>query len=604
MPKQYYSLRNLKFTMHELHHAQEVTQFPYFAHLDREAIDMILDTAIQIADNILEPCAIEMDRQHMAHFQDGKVTVHPSVKKYIKAIGEAGLIASRAPLSIGGSQLPETLNVAMAFVMGAVNNAITSFAGLTEGSANLILSFGNQHLKDTYLPKMYAGDWQGTMCLTEPQAGSSLHYITSSASPTGEEGKYKIKGQKIYITAGDHDQTDNVVHLYLAKIDGAPAGTKGISLFVVPQKRIENGQLVSNDVKTIGIFHKMGQKGAPAVHIEAGTNDDCYGWLVGEAHKGLSYMFQMMNEARIGVGTTGACIASAGYYAALQYAHERPQGQSLNIKGQDPNAPQTLIINHPDVKRMLLFQKSIVEGSLSLIMQGAKYADLLHTSEGEEKEKYQLLLDFLTPIIKTFPTEMGQQSVSSSLQVFGGGGFCEDFPLEKLYRDIRITTIYEGTTGIQSLALLGRNITMKNGKAAMLLFQEIMKDIEASKTHEDLKKYANVLTAKLGEIQKVTQHLIAFAMKGDTERFLADATLFMEAFGILVVAWQWLKQATAAKTALITQNPQGDDLQFYESKIHTMRYYFAYEVPKTQGLMTRLLDDEVLTINVENGVLV
>jgi alkylation response protein AidB-like acyl-CoA dehydrogenase len=604
MPKQYFSLRNLKFTMHELHKAQEVTEYPYFAHLDREAIDMILESAIQIADNILAPCAIEMDREHMAHFHDGKVTVHPSVKKYIKAIGDAGLIASRAPLSANGSQLPETLNVAMAFVMGAANNAITSFAGLTEGSANLILSFGNQHLKDTYLPKMYAGDWQGTMCLTEPQAGSSLHYITSSASPTSEEGKYKIKGQKIYITAGDHDQTDNIVHLYLAKIDGAPAGTKGISLFVVPQKRIENGQLVPNDVKTIGIFHKMGQKGAPAVHIEAGTNDECFGWLVGEPHKGLTYMFQMMNEARIGVGTTGACIASAAYYAALEYAHERPQGQSLNIKGQDPNAPQTHIINHPDVKRMLLFQKSIVEGSLSLVMQGAKYADKIHSTEGEEKEKYQLLLDFLTPIIKTFPTEMGQQSVSSSLQVFGGGGFCEDFPLEKLYRDIRITTIYEGTTGIQSLALLGRNITMKNGKAAMALFQEISQDIKDATTHEDLKKYATALAGKLGEIQKVTQHLVSFAMKGDTERFLADATLYMEAFGILVVAWQWLKQGTAAKLALLTQNPQGDDLQFYESKIHTMRYYFAYEVPKTQGLMTRLLDDEVLTIQVENGILV
>jgi len=604
MPKQYFSLRNLKFTLHEVHESQEITQYPYFSHIDREAIDMILDSAIQIADNILAPVAIEMDREHMAHFHDGKVTVHPAVKKYIKAVGDAGLIASRAPLEVGGSQLPETLNVAIAFVMGAANNAITAYAGLSEGASNLILSFGSQYLKDTYLQKMYAGDWQGTMCLTEPQAGSSLHYITSSALPTDEAGKYKIKGQKIYITAGDHDQTDNVVHLYLARIDGAPAGTKGISLFVVPQKRVENGQFVPNDVKTIGIFHKMGQKGCPAVHIEAGNNDECYGWLLGEANKGLTYMFQMMNEARIGVGTTGACIASAAYYAALEYANERPQGQLLNVKGQDPNAPQTLIINHPDVKRMLMLQKAITEGSLSLIMQGAKYADLLHVSEGEDKEKYQLLLDFLTPVIKTYPTEAGIQSVSSSLQVFGGGGFCEDFPLEKLYRDIRITTIYEGTTGIQSLALLGRNITMKNGKAAMLFFQEVMKDIEASKTHEDLKKYANTLASKLAEVQRVTQHLVGFAMKGETERFLADATLYMEMFGIITIAWQWLKQATVAKNALLTQNPQGDDLQFYESKVHSMRFYFAYELPKTLGLAVRLLDDELLTIGVENTILV
>jgi butyryl-CoA dehydrogenase len=604
MPKQYFSLRNLKFTLQEVHHAQDLLQHPHFSHLDKEAMDMIIDSAVQIADNILEPCAVEMDRQHMAHFHDGKVTVHPSVKKYIKAIGESGLLAGRAPLEDGGSQLPEMLGASIAFIMGAANNAITAYAGLTEGSANLIRTFGNKTLKDTYLPKMYGGDWQGTMCLTEPQAGSSLHYITSSATPTGEEGKYKIKGQKIYITAGDHDQTDNVIHLYLARIDGAPAGTKGISLFVVPKLRPENGQLVPNDVKTIGIFHKMGQKGAPAVHIEAGTNDECYGWLVGEPHKGLSYMFQMMNEARLGVGTTGACIATAAYYAALQYAHERPQGQSLNIKGQDPNAPQTLIINHPDVKRMLLFQKAVSEGALSLIMQGSLYADKIHTSEGEEKEKYQLLLDFLTPIIKTYPTEMGIQSVSSSLQVFGGGGFCEDFPLEKLYRDIRITTIYEGTTGIQSLALLGRNITMKNGKAAMALFQEITKDIKAAETHEELKKYASALSAKLAELQKVTQHLVGFAMKGDVERFLADATLYMEFFGIVVIGWQWLKQATVAKVALITQNLEGEELRFYESKVHTMRYYFAYEMPKTQGLATRLLDDELLTIAVENEILV
>jgi butyryl-CoA dehydrogenase len=603
MAKQYYSPRNLKFLLNEVFTAADVTTHPYFAHLGQEEINMILESVQHVADNIAHPIAVEMDKKQ-AEFEHGGVTVHPGVKKYVDALGEAGLIGSEAPLELGGSQLPEIINTANGFVLGAANNAITSFVGLTSGAAGLIVSFGSEELKNAYLPNMFNGKWQGTMCLTEPQAGSSLHYITSSAHHTEEAGKYKIKGQKIYITCGDHDLTENVVHLYLAKITGAPSGTKGISLFVVPKKRPENGQLVDNDVKTIGIFHKMGQKGAPAVHIEAGSKDECYGWLLGEPHKGLSYMFQMMNGARIGVGVTGAAIASSAYYAALEYAHERPQGQSLDTKGQDPNAPQTLIINHPDVKRMLLFQKAVVEGSLSLVLQGAKYADMIHTSEGEEKDRYQLLLDFLTPVIKTFPTEFGTQSVSSSLQVFGGGGYCEDFPLEKFYRDIRITTIYEGTTGIQSLALLGRNVTMKNGKAAMLYFQEVMKDIEAAKTHEELKKYANILSARMQDLQKVTQHLVGFAMKGEVERFLADATLYMEMFGILAVAWQWLKQGTVAKTALITQSPQGEDLQFYESKLHTMRYFFAYEVPKTAGLLTRLLDDEVLTVDVENAILV
>lgn len=595
MAKQYYSRRNLNFLLKEVFDAASVTAHPHFSHIDAESIDMILDATAQIADNISEPIAQAMDRKP-AEYENGGVTVHPGVKDYVDAMGEAGLIGASAPLELGGSQLPEIVNAGAAFILSAANNAITSYVGLTAGAAGLIASFGSDELKETYLPYMYEGKWQGTMCLTEPQAGSSLHYITSSASPADADGMYKIKGQKIYITCGDHDQTENVVHLYLAKIDGAPAGTKGISLFVVPKFRLENGALVDNDVKTIGIYHKMGQKGAPAIHLQAGADDNCYGWLVGEPHRGLTYMFQMMNEARIGVGTTGASIASTAYYAALEYANERPQGQRLTVKGQDPNTPQTLIINHPDVRRMLLFQKAVVEGSMGLILQGAKYADMIHTTEGEEKEHYQLLLDFLTPVIKTYPTEMGLQSVSSSLQVFGGGGFCEDFPLERLYRDIRITTIYEGTTGIQSQALLGRNMTMKNGKAAMAYFKEVTRDMEAAKTHDDLKPFADKLAKYAQKLQQVTQHLIGFAMKGETERFLADATLYMEFFGTVAVAWQWLKQATKAKEAILTKNPQGDELAFYESKLHTMRFFYAYELPKTEGLATRLLDTEVLTL--------
>jgi alkylation response protein AidB-like acyl-CoA dehydrogenase len=593
MAQKYFSMRNLKFLMNEVFEVSQITQHSYYAHLDKESIEMILETAQQIGDNIIEPIAIEMDRKQ-AEFENGKIIVHPKVKDYIQAMGESGMIGATASMENGGSQLPESVTTACGFILGAANNGIVSYTGLTNGSAGLIVSFGSQALKDMYIPKMFSGAWQGTMCLTEPQAGSSLHYITSTASPTDIEGKFKIKGQKIYITAGDHDQTENVVHLYLARIDGAPAGTKGISLFVVPKFRPENGSLVDNDMKTIGIYHKMGQKGSPAVHLQAGADDNCEGWLVGEAHQGLKYMFKMMNEARVGVGTTGVAIASSGYYAALQYARERPQGQALSEKGDDPNTPQTLIINHPDVKRMLLFQKSIVEGSLALILQGTKYADLIHTSEGETKEKYQILLDFLTPVIKTFPTEFGTQSVNSSLQVFGGGGFCEDFPLERLYRDIRITTIYEGTTGIQSLALLGRNVVMKNGKAAILFFQEVMKDIQQAKEIEGLTKYADILSERLQMIQKVTQHLLPFALKGDKERFLADATLYMEMFGIVCVAWQWLNQGVVAQKAL-ENNPTGDDKLFYQSKLHTLKYYFAYEVPKTQGLATRLLDAEVLT---------
>lgn len=603
MANQYFSLRNLQFILNEVLEVGDLTKHEYFSHITPDDIDPILDMAQQIAKKHLVPTAMEMDRDQ-AEFENDTIRVHPKVGAYMKEMGEAGLIGSIAPLDLGGSQLPEALAAACGIIFSASNNALISFTGLTAGSARLIVTFGSDYLKDTYLPKMFGGEWQGTMCLTEPQAGSSLHYITSSASPTEEEGLFKIKGQKIYITCGDHDQTDNIVHLYLARIDGAPAGTKGISLFVVPKKRPENGEWVDNDVKTIGIYHKMGQKGAPAAHIQVGSEDNCYGWLVGEPHQGLRYMFQMMNEARIGVGVTGASIASAAYYEALEYALERPQGQRLSTKGQDDSAPQTLIINHPDVRRMLLFQKAVVEGSIALILQGAKYSDLVHTNEGEEKERYQLLLDFLTPVIKTFPTEYGVKSVSEAMQCFGGAGYCEDFPVERLYRDIRITTIYEGTTGIQSLALLGRNIMMKQGSATRALFEEVNQEIEQARTHDSLKKYADALAEKVQTLQNVSMHLVGFGMQGQTERFLADATLYMEMFSLIAVAWQWLKQGRIAQEALLTKNPQGNELQFYESKLHTMRYFYAYELPKTLGLATRLMDNEVLTIVDEKELIV
>jgi alkylation response protein AidB-like acyl-CoA dehydrogenase len=601
MAKQYASLRNLKFMLHELFDVNALIQSDHFGHIDREAVDMIVDSAVKIADTHLKPYFEELDRSE-PKFENGEIKVHPHIKTIIKAMGEAGFIGSTLPLEVGGQQLPELLASAVGFWFAAANNGVTTYTALTPGAANLIASFGSQELKDLYVEKMLSGQWQGTMALTEPHAGSSLHYITSSATPT-ENGYYKIKGQKVYISAGNHDQVDNCIHLLLAKIKGAPAGTKGISLFVVPQKRIEDGKLVDNDIKSIGLYHKMGQKATPATHLGMGEKDDCRGWLVGEPHKGLTYMFQMMNEARLGTGIAGASIASAAYYAALEYAHERTQGQPLSQKGQDPNMPQTPIINHPDVKRMLLFQKAIVEGSLGLILQCARYADLIHITEGAEKEKYQLLLDFLTPVAKTYPTEFGTQAVSAGVQCFGGGGYCNDFPVAQMYRDIRITTIYEGTTGIQSLALLGRNITMQNGKAAMLYFQEVGKTIQEARTYTELNKYATILEDELKKLQKVTQHLVSFAAKGEVALFLADATLYMEMFGIIAVAWQWLAQGVVAKQALLTGKAQGSDVEFYESKLHTLKFFFHYEIPKTQGLATRLLDTEVLTVAIKEEVL-
>ena len=597
---QYFSRRNVDFLLYEVHNAPELTKYPYFAAHDRETFGLVLDSVTQIADTLMHPHYRDVDR-HPPELKDGKVTVHPQIEPFLRAVGEGGLIGAGFSFDKGGQQLPEIVGACVDFIQMAANNGM-AYIGLTAGAANLIATFGSPTLVDTYVAKMLGGQWQGTMALTEPQAGSSLSDITTTAEPQ-PDGSYRITGQKVFISAGDHDAVDNVVHLMLARIEGAPKGTKGISLFVVPKfRRQEDGSFVDNDVTSTGIYHKLGQRGTPAMHLTMGDRHDCHGWLLGEANRGLSYMFQMMNGARIAVGITGAAIASAAYCASLEYAKERPQSRRLNEKNQ-LDSPQTMIINHPDVKRMLLFQKAIVEGSLSLLLESARLSDLAHVSEGEEKANFTLLLELLTPVAKTFPTEMGQRSVNEGLQVLGGYGFTEDFPLEQMYRDIRITTIYEGTTGIQAQDLLGRKMTIQGGKAPHLLLEAMNKTITAANDHDSLKPYAKMLGDEMQRLQCVTNTLLPFAQQGNYERFLMDATLYMELFGLVTVAWQWLKQGIVAQNALNKDNPGESDADFYESKIQTMKYYFHYEIPKALGLSKRLQDSEVLTIVMEREVL-
>ena len=587
----YFSRRNLQFLLHEVFEAEQLTQYEYFGGHDKETFNMVLDSVTHIADTLMYPYLKETDK-NQPELKEGRVTVHPKIKQYIKEMGEAGLIGAGFSYEHGGQQVPLLVSSCIGFILMAANNGMM-YTGLSSGAAHLITSFGSEQLQQDYVEHMLSGKWQGTMALTEPQAGSSLSDVMTSATPQ-EDGNYRIHGQKVFISAGDHDASDNIVHLLLARIDGAPKGTKGISLFVVPKFRLDGA---GNDVTSTGVYHKMGQRGVPAMHLTYGENDDCIGYLVGQPHMGLPYMFQMMNDARIGVGMTAAAIATAAYHAALQYAKERPQSRRLNQKGV-LDAPQTPIINHPDVRRMLLFQKAVTEGSLSLLLETARLFDLVHVTDGEEKENNRLLLEILTPMAKTYPSEMGVLSTSQSVQTFGGYGFTEDFPVEQYYRDIRITPIYEGTTGIQAQDLLGRKMTMKGGKAAQLLFAEISKAIADASTYDELKPYADKMKAELKQAQDVMIALMPHALS-DVERYLSDATLFLEMMGNIVVAWQWLKQATVATRTLLTQNPQGDELAFYEGKIHTMKYFFHYEIPKNLGLAVRLKDTEVLTIVTE-----
>jgi butyryl-CoA dehydrogenase len=443
------------------------------------------------------------------------------------------------------------------------------------------------------------------MCLTEPQAGSSLSDIVTKATPH-ENGYYNISGQKIFISAGDNQYLDNIVHLVLARVEGAPKGTKGISLFIVPKNRkLDDGSLEPNDVTSVADFQKMGQKGYCTTHLGFGDKEDCRGWLVGEENNGLSCMFVMMNAARIGVGRAASAIASAAYYASLQYANERPQGRKLSSDGKkNVEESQSLIIEHPDVRRMLLLQKAVVEGSMSLVLLAAKYYDLESTAQSkEEKIKYNTLLEMIIPVVKTYPSDAGAYSVNNGLQVLGGYGFCSDFILQQYYRDIRISAIYEGTTGIQSQDLLGRKITMNNGEGLKLLLAEIIETITKASNYPELKEYCDSLSEKIKLSEKILQSLMPYALKGDFEKYLADASIFMEFFSLVIVGWNWLEIAANSQEALKNGDKKYSEI-FYKSKIETMKYFFEYELPKTIGHSEIIMNPSSVTIKKEGEILI
>ncbi len=598
MDDKFFSRQNLNFLLFELFRIQDLSEHSYFEEFNKEALDMVLTTAAKIAVSMMRPRLREMDK-NPPEYRDGQVNVNPVVREYLRACGDIGFISASFSCAHGGQQLPYTVTAACNYIFSAANYSLSVYPGLTSGAANLIASFGPEEMKEYYLPKMFSGEWQGTMALTEPEAGSSLGDIKTKAMRTGE-GYFLIRGQKIFISAGTHNGVDNVVHLMLARVEDAPAGVKGISLFVVPKLRGNGrGGLEDNDVLCTGIEHKLGYRGSPITQLSMGENDDCRGWLVGSENSGLAYMFRMMNEERINVGIGAAGIASAAYYDSLRYASERPQGRPLNSRGSGDG--QCPIITHPDVKRMLLFQRAVSEGALSLALQVGKYIDLKNISSAGDSEKYELLLEFLTPIAKSYPSEAGVLSTSAGIQVLGGYGYCEDFNLELFYRDARIHPIHEGTTGIQGQDILGRKVTMKNGKAFELFIGEINAAVKDASAHGSLKKYAAALEAKAGLLVNTTRALLDRARAGDAELFLADATVYLEMAGLITIAWQWLLQGTAAARGL----DKSEDpflTGFYSSKIHTMKFFFRYELAKADSLSAVLLDEDSLTAGVDPGV--
>lgn len=569
--------RDVEFLLYEVHDVVRLCALPPFAEHERETFDLFLRSAAKLGREQLFPLFREMDEQP-ARLQDGRVHAHPRAGELYAQMVELGILTAERPESVGGAQLPAAISTMAFLYLMAGNGGMAGYPLLTAGSAHLIESFGSQWLRETFMTKMYAGEWGGTMSLTEPHAGSSLGDLTTTATPVeGREGVHRIKGNKIFISGGDHQFLDNIVHLTLARRVGDPAGTRGISLFVVPRMRPrEDGTLEFNDVHTSQLVHKIGWKGLPSLGLNYGENDDCFGWIVGEPCKGLSYMFQMMNAARLLVGTNATATASAAYHESLAYARERTQGRNLQpgARGGGPIP----IIEHPDVRRMLLRQKSIVEGSLSLLVTTAIAADLAaHAEKSAERERAQMILDILTPVAKSFPAERGFESTSLALQIHGGYGYSSEYLPELWLREQRLNAIHEGTTGIQSLDLLGRKVVANGGRGLIALSEDIRVDIESARRCGVDEELCDTVKIELGRMLALTQVLGARGLGGDVVGMLSHSVDYLTLFSNLVIAWQWLRLAAAARQGL---NRELDDAQtdYYRAKIEAARYWIRTEL--------------------------
>ncbi len=570
------SPRDVAFQLYEVLDTEVLTQRPRFADHSREMFDAVLDTARGIADTHLGNHRKKNDTEE-PRIVDGKVVIIPEVKAGVRAIADAGFIASSHDAEIGGMQLPHTITGAALSYFDGANCATTSYAGLTAGAANLIAAFGTQHQKDIFLPPMFAGRFTGTMALTEPDAGSSLSDIRTTAIPA-ENGVYHMTGTKIWISGGDHELSENIVHMVLARIKGAPEGTRGISLFIVTKKRVHadgsSGDM--NGVTCAGIIHKMGWRGTTSALLNFGEQGTCIGYLVGEPNKGLAYMFQMMNDARIAVGRSAMAMGYAAYLYSLDYAKTRRQGRIPGEK--DPLRPPVTIIEHADVRRMLLQQKAACEGSLALTLLCARLVDDEETcATEEERKRATLLLEVLTPIAKAWPSASCQEGISNAVQVLGGYGYAREYSVEQYYRDNRLNQIHEGTNGIQALDLLGRKVTQEKG-AAFAALVALMSQAVAEAPAE-LSELSALLDAAIARLSATTRTLVG-AMIKDPARGLANAAAYLDMTSRTVYAWLWLRQASVAQRMLASGAAASDE-SFYRGKVHTARYYFAHELPKT-----------------------
>ena len=572
----------IDFLLDEVIGLDRVLALPDFDGHSRETCAMFLESTRRIARDVLFPAYEEMDRE-LPRFEGGRVHLHPKMRALYRQIVELGVLPATRPVEVGGAMLPMTVTaVATAYLMAA-NLSVYGIAGLTTGAARLIESFGDEDLRQRFMSRMYGGEWTGTMALTEPQAGSSLTDVQTRATPRAD-GSYDIRGTKIFISGGEQDISDNIVHLTLARIDGAPDGIKGVSLFAIPKLREEDGALVANDVHCMGVFKKIGWKALPSVQLAFGESGDCRGWLVGQPHQGIRHMFQMMNEARLMVGLNGIASASVAYQEALGYARDRPQGRPVSAK--DPRAPQIPIIEHADVRRMLLRQKAIVEGGLGLLLRAAMLTDMAgHAADEAARREAHLLLDLLIPVAKTFPAEYGFEANTLAIQVHGGYGYTSEFRPEAWWRDQKLNSIHEGTSGMQALDLLGRKAVALGGESLLLFARAVQGELTSAR-ESGLDEHATALSAALEDLIRTTTALGVKGMSGDADGMLRHAADYMDAFSVIVIGWQLLSHADAARRG--TRRSAA----FYQGAQRTCDYWFQTELPYVAATLARIRSGE------------
>ena len=581
----------LDFLLYDWLHAETLAGRERFSDHSRETFDAVLDTCERIAREKYAPANRTVDTQE-PHFDGEKVILPQATHDAHKAFVESGMLSAAQDYEIGGMQLPYTLQAAANSFFAMASVSIGS-GMLTSGNANLLMVHGTPMQQQVFAKNEFSGRWSGTMCLSEPQAGSSLSDVATRAVPDGDDfesdplgPRYRLTGNKMWISAGDHELTENIVHIVLAKIPDADGklvpGTRGISLFIVPKRLVNTeGELTGqrNDVALAGLNHKLGWRGTTNTLLNFGEGKypvdgkpGAVGYLVGSPGKGLACMFHMMNEARIGVGTAATMLGMAGYYASLEYAKNRPQGRPVGPEGKDAAKPQVRIIEHADVRRMLLAQKSYSEGALALELYCARLVDEQKTGDAQAADDARILLEVLTPIAKSWPSEWCLEANSLAIQVHGGYGYTRDFPVEQYWRDNRLNMIHEGTHGIQAADLLGRKVLMENGRGLTLLAARIGETIERAGRVPQLAPHAKDLGAALARIGAATREAWA---TGNPRDALINAVPYMQAFGHVVLAWIWLDVAQRS-LALDSAAEQPATA----GRVGAADYFFHYELPK------------------------